>query len=276
MVTLNNEQTEIIYHVEDEENVIVDSVAGTGKTTVVLSTATKIKDKQFLQITYNKSLKHEVREKIEKENITNLRVHTYHSIAYNYYSRSGHKDIEINRIVRENKPPIKEIENFDILVVDEAQDMTYLYFQLIVKFLKDYGKKVQLLVLGDYMQGLYEFKGSDARFLTLAKEIWINSGVLLTDNFKLCTMKTSYRITNQMCKFINNVMIGAERMKADKEDMRVQYIRNSRYNTEKIVYFEIAKLLKEGVHPNEIFVLGGSVKGERSNIRRLEKHVGRK
>jgi len=270
MVTLNNEQTEIIYYIEDEQNVMVDSVAGTGKTTVILSNAKKIKHKQFLQITYNKSLKHEVREKIEKEKINNLRVHTYHSIAYNYYSRSGHKDIEINRIVRENKRPIKDIEDFNILVIDEAQDMTYLYFQLIVKFLKDYGKKVQLLILGDYMQGLYEFKGSDARFLTLAKEIWINSGVLLTDNFKLCSMKTSYRITNQMCKFINNVMIGAERMKADREDMRVQYIRNSRYNTEKIVYFEIAKLLKEGVNPNEIFVLGGSVKGERSNIRRLE------
>ena len=155
MVILNNEQTEIIYHVEDEQNVIVDSVAGTGKTTVILSNAKKIKHKQFLQITYNKSLKHEVREKIEKEKINNLRVHTYHSIAYNYYSRSGHKDIEINRIVRENKRPIKDIEDFNVLVIDEAQDMTYLYFQLIVK-LQMYSQNIELcLYILDYKNNLF-------------------------------------------------------------------------------------------------------------------------
>jgi hypothetical protein len=58
-------------------------------------------------------------------------------------------------------------------------------------------------------------------------------------------MKTSYRITNQMCKFINNVMIGSERMLANREDMRVNYIRNTRYNIEKIIYYEISKLLKD-------------------------------
>tara|TARA_B110000967_G_scaffold184697_1_gene204350 strand:+ start:9032 stop:11170 length:2139 start_codon:yes stop_codon:yes gene_type:complete len=270
MVTLNKEQKKIIYHVKEGKNVIVDSVAGTGKTTVILSVAKNVKTKQILQITYNKSLKHEVREKIEKENINNIQVHTYHSLAYKYYSRSGHKDIEINRIIQDDKRLIKPIEEFDLLVIDEAQDMTYLYFQLIVKYVKDYGKPIQILILGDYMQGLYEFKGSDVRFLTLAKEIWVNSGILINNNFKLCTMKTSYRITNQMSKFINNVMIGSERMLADKEDMHVNYIRNTRYNIEKIVYYEISKLLTEGVKPNEIFVLGGSVKGENSNIRRLE------
>ncbi len=270
MVTLNNEQRKIIYHVKKGKNVVVDAVAGTGKTTVTLKIAKSNSVKKVLQLTYNKSLKHEVREKIKKEKITNIKVHTYHSLAYNYYSNKGHKDIEIHRIVEENKKILKEIEEFDILIIDEAQDMTKLYFKLIVKYLKDYGKKVQIVILGDYMQGLYEFKGSDVRFLTLGCEIWKESGLLKSNKFRLCTMKTSYRITNQMCEFINKVMIGNERMKANREGAKVNYIRNNRQNIEKIVYNDIKKLLDEGVKPNDIFILGGSIKGEKSNIRRLE------
>ena len=47
MVTLNNEQKKIIYHVKEGKNVIVDSVAGTGKTTVILSVAKNVKTKHW-------------------------------------------------------------------------------------------------------------------------------------------------------------------------------------------------------------------------------------
>ena len=107
MVTLNNEQRKIIYHVKKGKNVVVDAVAGTGKTTVTLKIAKSNPVKKVLQLTYNKSLKHEVREKIKKEKITNIKVHTYHSLAYNYYSNKGHKDIENHRIIEEKKKIIE-------------------------------------------------------------------------------------------------------------------------------------------------------------------------
>ena len=130
--------------------------------------------------------------------------------------------------------------------------------------------KFQLLVLGDYMQGLYEFKGSDIRFLTMAEVIWKQHPSLRTQQFQKCTMKMSYRITNQMSKFVNNALLGEHRMDACRDDVNVQYIRNSRFNLERIVCAEIYKLFTEGVKPNDIFILGPSVKGERSNIRKLE------
>ena len=68
---LNEEQQYIIDNIKKGKNVMVDAVAGTGKTTVVLSLAEELSKKNLLQITYNKSLKHEVREKISKRNITN-------------------------------------------------------------------------------------------------------------------------------------------------------------------------------------------------------------
>ncbi len=265
---LSIEQQYILDEVKTGANVIVDAVAGTGKTTLIMAIAKELSNKQILQITYNKSLKFEVRDKIKEAELTNLNVHTYHSLAVCHYAPTAHVDNELNKIIDANTPLVGKINPIDIIVIDEAQDMTLLYFQLIVKFIKDVGKSIQLLVLGDYMQGLYEFKGSDIRFLTLAQDIWIQHPYLQTMKFKQCTMKTSYRITNQMCSFVNNVLLGEDRMKACRDDMNVQYIRNSGYNMEIIICAEITRLMDAGISPSEIFILGPSVK--RGRIRNLE------
>jgi len=267
---LSVEQQHILDRVKAGNNIAVDAVAGTGKTTLILSIADEIRDKQILQMTYNKSLKFEVREKIENAKIENLNVHTFHSLAVCYYVETAYVDNEIRKIIVENKKPSKKIPKIDVLVLDESQDMTFLYFQLMCKFLFDMGNQVQLIILGDYMQGLYEFKGSDVRYLTFADCIWEKHPLLRTPAFELCSMKMSYRITNQMRHFVNNELIGEDRMNSCRDDQPVQYIRNSRYNIEKIVYAEIVRLFELGVNPNDIFVLGPSVKGERSHIRKLE------
>lgn len=267
---LSVEQQHILDTVLSGNNVVVDAVAGTGKTTLILAIANAVPEKRILQMTYNKSLKFEVREKIASATIENLTVHTYHSLAVCYYSPTAYVDNSLKKILVENTPPAKNVAPFDILVLDETQDMTPLYYQFMVKFIQDAGRPIQLLILGDYMQGLYEFKGSDTRFLTMAECIWNKHPMLKTSAFDKCTMKMSYRITDQMCSFVNSVLIGEERMSACRSEVPVQYIRNSRYNIERIVCAEIHRLFDKGVNPNDIFVLGPSIKGERSNIRRLE------
>ena len=62
---LSEEQQHILNVTKTGVNVVVDAVAGTGKTTLILSIADELPDTQILQMTYNKSLKFEVREKIE-------------------------------------------------------------------------------------------------------------------------------------------------------------------------------------------------------------------
>jgi nucleoside-triphosphatase THEP1 len=267
---LSEEQQNILNATKTGDNVIVDAVAGTGKTTLILEIAKELSSQKILQITYNKSLKFEVREKTKSMSIDNLTIHTYHSLAVCYYSCSAHVDNEIKKIITNNNETNRKIPEFDMIVIDEAQDMTLLYYQLMVKFIKDIGSPIQLLILGDYMQGLYEFKGSDIRFLTLAELIWIHHPSLRTQQFQKCTMKMSYRITKQMSSFVNNVMLGEHRMDACRDGVNVQYIRNSRYNLERIVCAEINRLFDMGVKPSDIFILGPSVKGERSNIRKLE------
>ena len=270
MDVLSDEQNNILTNIKSGKNVIVDAVAGTGKTTLILSIPTVFPRKKILQMTYNKSLKHEVREKICQLGLSNITVHTYHSLAKKYYSSSAHVDSEMKKIITNDMQPINPIQKFDILVLDELQDMTFLYYCFMLKFAKDMRCKFQLLGLGDYMQGLYEFKGSDVRFLTFAETIWKKHPNLRTHKFVKCTMKTSYRITNQMCSFVNKVLLGENRMSACRDGVNVQYIRNTSSNIQRIVCVEIYKLFEMGVKPSDIFVLGPSVKGEYSNIRKLE------
>jgi hypothetical protein len=270
MNKLSDEQLVVFQNVKDFKNTIVDACAGTGKTTLILSTAKQLPRRKFLQITYNSMLRCEVKESVTKYSLKNVNVHTYHSLAVKYYYPTAYTDTGIRYILFNNLPPIREIEKINVLVIDEAQDMSFLYFQLICKFLNDMGSPIQLLILGDYRQGLYEFKGSDIRFLTHAKQIWENHPMLKNNDFVKCTLKMSYRITNQMRLFVNNVLLGEDRMDSCRDGAKVLYACNSSHNLQRIVFGEITKLLDQGASPSDFFILCGSVKGVTSNIRKLE------
>ena len=270
MNKMSDEQRLVLDFIRAGHNVIVDACAGSGKSTTILSIAKEMPGRKILQFTYNAMLRHEIKEKIKDLGLKNILVHTYHSFAVNYYSDLAHTDTGIRQILNTKTAPRISFPKVDIVVLDEAQDMTSLYFRLIVKMSKDMSTRFQLLVLGDYMQGLYEFKGADIRFLTKADEVWRTLPFLQSPIFKKCTLKMSYRITNQMAKFVNQDMLGEERLLAGRDGIPVVYIRRPRFQIEKIVTYQINRLLSEGESPSDIFVLGGSVKGVNSNIRHME------
>jgi len=120
------------------------------------------------------------------------------------------------------------------------------------------------------MQGLYEFKGSDIRFLTLAQDLWQGFSLLQTQDFENCTLKMSYRITNEMAAYVNDVMLGEQRVNACRAGPTVYYMRDSTRNLQILVSCRIKELIQQGVPPSDIFVLGASVKGENSQIRKIE------
>lgn len=272
---VSEEQQNVIDNIRRNANVIVDACAGSGKSTTILSTALAMPERRFLQITYNSSLRKEIKEKVKQLEIKNVAVHTYHSLAVAKFLKSAHTDSGIRKILYEKLPPSSVILTQDVIVLDESQDMTHLYFQFIVYYLHHMCKsspehRVQIMVLGDYMQGLYEFKGSDIRFLTCAEEIWCKCPFLINQNFVHCSLKTSYRITKPMASFVNTVMLGEERLCAVKDGEPVYYIRNSTWNLQRIVVHYIRDLIQNGANPSDFFVLGGSVKGPNSAIRKIE------
>jgi len=246
MNPVSEEQQTIISVIKNGYNVVVDACAGSGKSTTILSTAIAEPDKKFLLITYNKSLRKEIQEKVRELGITNMTVHTYHSLAVAIYDAEAHVDKVMRLLVQNNVPP-KRVIPINVLVLDESQDMTFLYFRLIVKYLRDLAQstdgdtktRIQLMVLGDYMQGLYDFKGADIRFLTKAKEIWSDFPLLLQPLFVQCSLKTSYRITQPMSDFVNQVLLGETRLHAIKQGEPVVYLRRRTYEMERFVVHTI-------------------------------------
>ena len=270
MNVLSEEQSTIVEYIKEGKNVIVDACAGSGKSTTVLSVAKRYPTHKILLITYNHSLRKEMQEKVRELQITNINVHTYHSLAFSTYSKDAGRDKGMRQVIVENMQPMINIPTFDILVLDEVQDMTTLYFRLILKYSKDKGEPFQLIVLGDYMQGLYEFKGADIRFLTKSGELWSNIPFLKSPDCIDCTLRTSYRITNQIAAFVNQAMLKSERLKACRDGAPVLYIRGRIERLQEKVVTIIKRLLASGANPGDIFVLGGSVKGANSMVKKIE------
>lgn len=265
---LSAEQQNVIECINQNQSVIIDAVAGSGKTTTVIGIAKALKTKYILQITYNAHLKLEVKEKVHKENIENLEVHTYHSLSLKYYK--CFKDEQIKNVLEYNTKPKKTIPNFSVIVIDEIQDMRQMYFNLILKFIKDLGHKVTIIVSGDKYQGIYEFSDADTRFLTLADQIYPNNFV----NFVKQEFKTSYRVTKQVAMFLNKHIIGYDRIisaNTNTEADSVKYIccnKNSDESVRFIISIVISKL-KLGYKPSDFFILSYSVK-QNDFLKRIE------
>jgi len=270
---ISDEQLQIINAVKEGFNVQVDAVAGSGKTTTILSLADAMPDKTIIQLTYNRELMEEVKQKKAQLSDTmyldNLSIYTYHSLAFQFYSTEAKNDIGISNILINNMKPRRTLPNIDILVGDEVQDMNFLYYQFIRKFIRDLNKQIQLVFLGDKYQGLYQFKGADTRFLTFAHKIWEQSSPF---PFKILTLSTSYRVTTQIADFVNNVMLNEPRIKAVKNGENVNYIRHpSAFESYKIIGRRLLNMLSAKlIKPQDIFILAPSVKSEKSAVKKLE------
>jgi len=268
-IKLSEEQLNIV---NSKLNIIVDAVAGSGKTTTILHKSFINPNKNILQITYNNMLKREVRKKVNKLCIENMNIHTYHSLAVKYYNKYGYIDEEIKKILIENKPLLPDIfiKPIDILFIDETQDMILDYYNLIKKFLFDTKSNPQIIILGDKYQGIYDFKGANIKFLTLADKIWNIPFIRLN-------LTQSYRLTDQIAWFINKIMLDHDYILTSKSGPVVDYyIGNSFDIYKKIGKYLINIMNTENIFPSDIFILVPSLKTTDSAYKKLENYLVKK
>ena len=271
----SNEQQKIIDALKNKQNVIVNAVAGSGKTTTILGIAKQMPDINILQITYNKALKLEVEEKIKQQELKNIKIYTYHGLCCGCYDHEARSDDKIINILINDTPlkPRKTPIQYSIVVIDEAQDMTELYFKLVYKFLKDLKYKVNLLILGDNYQGIYEFKGADSRYLTLADKIFISH-----KPFVKLTLNTSYRLTKTVARFINEVMMDKRiSINAPKIGDPIKYFKINTKDSNEIgdIAKIIINLIKDGkALADDFFILTPSIKNMKP-LKYLENYLVR-
>lgn len=371
----SQEQQIVLQHLSEKKHIICTAVAGAGKSTTVMHIAKHFPHYRILAVTYNASLRLETREKCNALGINNLEVHTYHSFAVKYYDPACHTDVGMRHILQKNTPPDTRsggIPLYDIIVIDECQDMTRLYFRFMVKVTRDMGTRANavfdpfdpmfddegeaedaslddiddmdsssnteneggdgdrqedtmdvvvsdiigsdpetqrrddeispsgisaddflLVIVGDPLQAIYDFKGSDQRFLTHADQLWSHAWYIHEQNpmrlpraaqngastrdlvsdrrkhFVRTALRTSYRITRHMATFVNEVLVGQNLMEAVRDGPPILYLRKNIHTTSILIFKEIKRLLDDGIaQPSDFFILGNS--NNASHVKNIE------
>lgn len=252
----SDEQQLICDALASGKNVIVNAVAGAGKTTTVLLSMLTDSERPSLLLTYNMELKNTTRDATLEHEIFNLEVHSYNSFGVKYISDDCKTD---SGFLTDYE--VKSLPQYEKIYIDEIQDCTHMYYELIIKIL-DTQHDVQLCVLGDYKQTIFAFKGADSRYLTLADKIFKTNR-----EWVHLDLETSYRLTRPMANVMNKSVLHEDKFKAVKDGPPVKmYIMHPNS-----VYTIVRKLLNEpGVTPGDIFILNYSTKSTTKRMIALE------
>lgn len=268
---MSKDQVQIIKTICSGKSVMVNAAPGSGKTQTVLELAARTPGSYIIQLTYNKLIQIEVDIKAKSRGLQNLKIFTYHGFANRFYAPPGINivdDISIKNILY-NKllPKLFAVDintgtpgslcgYVDIIVLDETQDMIPEYYLLISKFIRDVNFKGELLILGDSFQNIYEFRGSDHRFLTLARELFPNKSM-----FSL-TLSETFRCTSNVASFVNTIY-RRTKIVSNKPGPPVIYFKSDLSLHENIYWiaqYIINLIQKHKLTPGDIFILMPSMK----------------
>jgi len=169
--------------------------------------------------------------------------------------------------------------------LDEAQDITSLYYELVCKIYKDNQTTnpttpPKICVFGDKKQSIFDFNKADQRFIEYATELFNFNSY----NWSRCNLPVSFRITYEMSLFINVCCLKEERILSKKiSHNKPRYIIcdyfADRADKHSRTLEEVRYYLDLGYKPDEIFILAPSVKGkgkgssQKSPIQCLENRI---
>lgn len=248
----SNEQWDIMYAYERGLNIVCRAVAGAGKTTTLALCALRRPGASCVLLTYNKRLQIEVAKRVKK----GITAFTYHSAAGRSYGCIVQND-EIFRkcVLSAPETPLKS----SVFMIDEAQDMTIEYFALVRHLLRA-NPGAQVIVVGDELQAINEYKGARPEFLTEAAHLY---SALTPGGWAPLRLSVSHRLTPSTAAFINNHLYGSRVIAGGNvrdPDLLPVYVAG---RTKDAVTEALAVAVKSAVEkykPEGVFVLAPSVR----------------
>lgn len=268
--SISEEQQHIVDLVRNGNNVQIDAVAGSGKTTTSLYIALSQPSTSILLLTYNAKLKMETRERKQALDLDNLHVYSYHAFCVRYFDDRAYTDTGILDFL-EKKKQKAELPSFtfDQIIIDEIQDMNPLYYQMTRIVVECCETPPQLVVMGDRKQSIYQFNKADSRFLTFASEVFPSPFP-----WKRASLSISYRITKPVAGFLNECCRGTLPIRSVKDGPRIRYLQCNAYSRRSLR--EVEYYLNRGYTYSDIFVLAPSVRSARSPVRILANRLTEK
>ncbi|MBD5375692.1 MAG: RecQ family ATP-dependent DNA helicase [Bacteroides sp.] len=217
--SLSKKQMEIISD-KDSRCIVVAAGPGSGKTRVLVHKLASlllledVKHEQLLMLTFSRAAATEFKQRLLSliGNAAHfVEIKTFHSYCFDLLGRIGSLDGAKDVVAR----AARMIENGDVepnriaktvLVIDEAQDMSSEEYALL-RALMSFNEDMRVIAVGDDDQNIFEFRGSDSRYMTqLLKE----------SNARLIEMTENYRSSRHVVNFANAFVKRIQgRMKTD-------------------------------------------------------------
>lgn len=199
---------EILSRLRQGDSFTVMCHAGTGKTHAALHALRALRhaepEVRALFVEYNRELKEDARKRAEELSLQEfVEVTNYDGVVVKYYDPTAPDldfGIALRRVLREDTRPLAPLR-FDVLVVDEAQDMTEDYFRLLQKVLGDNEVvSARVVLVGDPRQTIYQWRGASSDFLTLAAARWS-----AFSSAPPVSLDVSRRFGSRIASFVNTV-----------------------------------------------------------------------
>lgn len=203
---LSEKQMEII---SDKESrcIVVAAGPGSGKTRVLVHKLASlllledVKHEQLLMLTFSRAAATEFKQRLLGliGNAAHfVEIKTFHSYCFDLLGRIGSLDDAKGVVARAAQMIMNgEVEPNRIaktvLVIDEAQDMSAEEYALL-HALMSFNEEMRVIAVGDDDQNIFEFRGSDSRYMTqLLKE----------SNARFIEMTENYRSSRHVVDFAN-------------------------------------------------------------------------
>ncbi len=195
--------------------IVVAAGPGSGKTKLLVHKLTSlilmedVKSEQLLMVTFSRASVNEFKKRLLGliGNTANfIEIKTFHSFCFDLLGKVGNLD-KSDTILPETIEKIKnnEVElsriTKTVLVIDEAQDMDAVEFDLI-KVLIEKNEGMRVIAVGDDDQNIYGFRGADSKYMQQFITVFGGKKYELATNYRSKQNLINY--TNQFVTTITN------------------------------------------------------------------------
>ncbi len=232
---LSERQAEIISD-EKTKTIVVAAGPGSGKTKILvhklasLMLLEDVKHEQLLMLTFSRAAAMEFKQRLV-ELIGNaayfIEIKTFHSYCFDLLGKVGNIENSQNvvhdatQMILSGEVELDRITK-NVLVLDEAQDMDAEEFALVNALIQR-NEDLRVIAVGDDDQNIYEFRGSDSKYMVALLEEAEAKKYELIDNYRSCPKIVGF--ANEFVKLIPNRIKSEEIRAVKKEQGGVMIIR---------------------------------------------------
>lgn len=243
--TMSERQLEIIRD-DASKYIVVSAGPGSGKTRVLVHKLASlllledVKHEQLLMLTFSRAAATEFKQRL-RELIGNaasfIEIKTFHSYCFDLLGKIGNLNDTENivkdagELIRNGDVDLGKITK-TVVVIDEAQDMDIHEYRL-VEALMERNEDMRVIAVGDDDQNIFEFRGSDPKYLRALITGHGARQYSLTDNYRSCKSVVSF--ANQFVKSISDRMKTEDIVSVSENSGEVELIKHKNAHIEAAV-----------------------------------------